>query len=334
MKNAIDFQELRRQERQRIRSSKNKSIGGRVGASVGTDGNAKNDAEPSILQSSSPPSHQIVHPDQSNSNTCTSNQSSLAPYESMLPQNKLSKDIHRISCGGSSPTMIDSVFYAQNFLSPTQAQEIMSWLQSIPEYSHHGPKRGTPVIRQTEREEIVEHNGKWTRLKHARRKVALFDGTISNLPPILHRVSNTLVAIGAFPSSHPPNHVLINEYQPGEGIMPHTDGPAYESCTATISFGCSDVIFKLWPRQQHHDTESHSTSIQPVADLPALEVILHGNGSLVLFTNDAYLNHCHEIREGVLEEITSSNGVCGNDVNGGTLVKRGYRISLTFRCKK
>ena len=115
----------------------------------------------------------------------------------------------------------------------------------------------------------------------------------------------------------------------GEGIMPHTDGPAYDSCTATISLGGSDVIFKLWPRQRH-DTElpTSSTNAQP-----SLEVILHGNGSLVLFTNDAYLYHLHEISE-VLEERTSSSGICGNDVKGGTLVKRGYRISLTFRCKK
>jgi len=190
----------------------------------------------------------------------------------------------------------------------------------------------------------MEHNGKWTRLKHANRKVALFDGTICNLPSVLQRLSNTLVAIGAFHPSHPPNHVLINEYQPGEGIMPHTDGPAYKSCTATISLGGSDVIFKLWPRQQHANSELHEhsasastfTSTQSVTEdnKPSLEVILHGNGSLVLFTNDAYLNHCHEIREGILEETTSLNGVCGNDVDGGTLVKRGYRISLTFRCKK
>mmetsp|Transcript_29491 Transcript_29491/g.62145 ORF Transcript_29491/g.62145 Transcript_29491/m.62145 type:complete len:322 (+) Transcript_29491:112-1077(+) len=319
MQNAIDFQELRRQERRRIRSSKKKSSPSDSSATVGvgTGVNAKSELDNSNLHSLSPSSKQDSYPS--------------TAYETLLPQNELSKEIYRIR----TPTMIDSVFYSQNFLSSIQEREIMSWLQSIPEYSHHESRRSVPVGSQNEREESREHNGKWTRLEHARRKVALFDATICIFPHVLQRLSKTLVAIGAFPSSHPPNHVLINEYNPGEGIMPHTDGPAYESRTATISLGGSDVIFKLWPRENHDYRDSQSTCIQPVTELqPSLEVILHGKGSLVLFTDDAYLNHCHEICEGVLEEMTSSNGICGNDIKGGTKVTRGYRVSLTFRCKK
>ena len=116
--------------------------------------------------------------------------------------------------------------------------------------------------------------------------------------------------------------------------MPHTDGPAYESRTATISLGGSDVIFNLWPRQHYDGTgDATTSSIRPEKHQPSLEVILHGCGSLIVFADDAYLNHCHEIRE-VLEETTSANGICGNDVKGGTLIRRGHRVSLTFRHKK
>ncbi|CAI5495737.1 unnamed protein product, partial [Closterium sp. Naga37s-1] len=38
-----------------------------------------------------------------------------------------------------------------------------------------------------------------------------------------------------FPS--PINHVLVNEYQEGQGIMPHQDGPAYFPCVAILSLG-------------------------------------------------------------------------------------------------
>lgn len=31
------------------------------------------------------------------------------------------------------------------------------------------------------------------------------------------------------------NHVLINEYRPGEGIMAHQDGPLYTSAVAILS---------------------------------------------------------------------------------------------------
>ncbi len=39
-----------------------------------------------------------------------------------------------------------------------------------------------------------------------------------------------------------PNHVLINEYQPGQGIMPHEDGAAYWPVVATVSLGAPIVL--------------------------------------------------------------------------------------------
>ena len=38
-----------------------------------------------------------------------------------------------------------------------------------------------------------------------------------------------------FTSGKGPNHVLVNEYLPGQGIMPHTDGPLFHPTIATVS---------------------------------------------------------------------------------------------------
>lgn len=38
------------------------------------------------------------------------------------------------------------------------------------------------------------------------------------------------------------NHVLINEYKPGQGIMAHEDGQAYAPVTATVSLGAVGVL--------------------------------------------------------------------------------------------
>ena len=38
------------------------------------------------------------------------------------------------------------------------------------------------------------------------------------------------------------NHILINEYLPGQGIMAHTDGPAYSPVVATISTGSGQIL--------------------------------------------------------------------------------------------
>jgi alkylated DNA repair protein alkB family protein 6 len=47
-----------------------------------------------------------------------------------------------------------------------------------------------------------------------------------------------------------PNHVLINEYEPGQGIMPHEDGAAYWPVVATISLG-SAIVFDIYEKNPH-----------------------------------------------------------------------------------
>ena len=305
MATIIDFRELRRRERRRLRSTVEEE------AASSTKSNDKSSTA------------EVTESDQNQ--PLLQNACDLTPYETLLPQNMLSED-NRIK---SDAATIDSVFYAEQFLPSQRAHEISTWLQTIPDYAQATDNR--KHIGLSEEEISLQHNGKWTHLTHARRRVALFDGTLPSyqLPPILQRLSNTLVTIGAF--SSPPNHVLVNEYQPGEGIMPHTDGPAYESRTATISMGGSDVIFKLRPRQYFDGKNDTCASNN---NQPKLEVVLHGNGSLIVFRDEAYLNHTHEIAEGVSEEITEP-GICGNDDGGNPIiVKRGYRISLTFRSKR
>lgn len=39
-----------------------------------------------------------------------------------------------------------------------------------------------------------------------------------------------------------PNHVLVNAYQPGEGILPHEDGPLYHPAVAILGLGAPAVV--------------------------------------------------------------------------------------------
>jgi alkylated DNA repair protein alkB family protein 6 len=38
------------------------------------------------------------------------------------------------------------------------------------------------------------------------------------------------------------NHLLINDYPSGVGIMPHTDGPAYRAKVVVLSIGSYALI--------------------------------------------------------------------------------------------
>ena len=55
------------------------------------------------------------------------------------------------------------------------------------------------------------------------------------LPPLnwCHINADIILHSGLTPTV--PNHVLINEYLPGQGILPHTDGPLYVPIVVTIS---------------------------------------------------------------------------------------------------
>ena len=57
------------------------------------------------------------------------------------------------------------------------------------------------------------------------------------LPGWVGAVCDALVRSGVFPPDAPPNHVLLNEYQPEQGIDAHRDGPLYAPRVAIVSLG-------------------------------------------------------------------------------------------------
>ncbi|BGP19795.1 hypothetical protein JCM10213_003104 [Rhodosporidiobolus nylandii] len=65
-----------------------------------------------------------------------------------------------------------------------------------------------------------------------------------------------------------PNHCLVNEYLPGQGIMPHTDGPSYLPCTTTLSLG-SGTVLCLRSKPAHLASSTPSSSASPSPASPA-----------------------------------------------------------------
>ena len=60
------------------------------------------------------------------------------------------------------------------------------------------------------------------------------------LQPLLQRLARDTGAFGA--AQELPNHVLLNAYLPGQGIMPHQDGPLYHPGVCIVSLGAPAVI--------------------------------------------------------------------------------------------
>ncbi|GAA5827765.1 hypothetical protein JCM11251_007664 [Rhodosporidiobolus azoricus] len=115
-----------------------------------------------------------------------------------------------------------------------------------------------------------------------------------------------------------PNHCLVNEYLPSQGILPHTDGPAYLPCTTTLSLG-SHTVLCLRSKPAHltpfsssapnpspsttattstdaDDNDQPPSSAAPSTDeIQKIDLFLPPRSLLVL-TGDLYSNWLHGIQ--------------------------------------
>ena len=148
--------------------------------------------------------------------------------------------------------------------------------------------------------------------------------------PVVERIS----ALGIFDDApHGINHCLINEYLPGQGIMPHEDGDAYYPVVATVSLGGSLVLDVTEKRKTDGDVATEDPK-----ELKRWR-ILQEPRSLLLTTGSAYTDTLHGIAE-TTEDSNLGPGKVANwsllgdreaiEANGGCNA-RTDRISLTYR---
>ena len=147
------------------------------------------------------------------------------------------------------------------------------------------------------------------------------------LPVWVQSVCEALVRAGVFPADAPPNHVLLNQYEPGQGIQPHKDGPLYAPLVAILSLGSSASF----------DFVRDDTERAPLASL-----LLPRRGLLV-FSDDAYHKHLHSVpacltdgdRPNLIRCDRSGLGSSAGDVDGASSPPppppRSRRLSLTVR---
>ncbi|EPQ55965.1 hypothetical protein GLOTRDRAFT_116081 [Gloeophyllum trabeum ATCC 11539] len=122
-------------------------------------------------------------------------------------------------------------------------------------------------------------------------------GWLNQSPDIIKRLSNT----GAYANSAhgAPNHVILNEYLPGQGIMPHQDGPTYHPLVGTISLG-SHAVFHYYEYKENAQLPEPSQTLndsgrgRAVNPEPVLSVLLEPR-SLIITTSRLYTNHLHGI---------------------------------------
>lgn len=186
---------------------------------------------------------------------------------------------------GSVPTVI----YLPDFITDEEEQHLLNTIYTAPV-------------------------SKWKVLKN--RRLQNWGGIVhekgllaQDLPPWLTRITAKIYEkSGLFPSAI--NHVLINEYLPDQGIMPHQDGPAYYPVVAILSLG-SPVVMDFTPHPSlrlsteplgNKETQNMANerpmlmSADRSSDKhPPFPVVLMPR-SLLIFKDEAYSDYLHGIK--------------------------------------
>ncbi|XP_075690573.1 putative RNA/DNA demethylase ALKBH6 [Rhinoderma darwinii] len=163
----------------------------------------------------------------------------------------------------------------------------------------------------------------WGGLPHPRGMVP------EKLPTWLQTYTDKISSLDVF-GGNCANHVLVNEYNPGEGIMPHEDGPLYYPTVTTINLGSHTVLDFYLPLNRQCSEEEDQVPMTE-EQRHVLSLLLEPQ-SLFILREDLYKNYLHGIRpltQDTLDHKVANLNPC--TAQAEETLNRRTRISLTIR---
>ncbi|CAC5378474.1 ALKBH6 [Mytilus coruscus] len=203
------------------------------------------------------------------------------------------------------PEAPPTIYYIPEFITPEEEQRLMNSVYAAPK----------PKWTQLSNRRLQN----WGGLPHPKGMVA------EDIPQWLKTYIDKIGTLGIFGDCLP-NHVLVNEYEAGQGIMPHEDGPLFYPVVSTISLGSHTFLDFYRPISE--DTQD-STSFQ---DRYLTSVLLQPR-SLILVCDDMYKTFLHGIEDRTTDHVTDKvvNLSQCEGISIGETLSRKTRISLTIR---
>ncbi|KAK2588763.1 hypothetical protein KPH14_001643 [Odynerus spinipes] len=203
-------------------------------------------------------------------------------------------------------------------------------VKEIPESAQYIPNF---ITEEEEREIIKNVNSvplpKWTQLSHRRLQnwggIPHPKGMIAEqIPNWLNTYISKVTSLNIFEAEKQPNHVLINEYLPGQGIMAHSDGPLFYPTVTTITCG-SHTLLDFYKRNDIMELQ------QPELNFS----LLLERRSLLILKGELYHDYLHAIAETCTDTISRKTvknlDICMEQYTEGQVLQRGTRLSLTIR---
>lgn len=204
-----------------------------------------------------------------------------------------------------------TVYYFPNFI--TESEEALLFQQV---YSAPKPKWVHLSGRKLQN---------WGGLPHPRGMLT------ENLPDWLQKYAEKISCLGLF-DGKVANHVLVNEYLPGEGIMPHEDGPLYFPTVTTISLGSHTMLDFYRPVSKEQEGDSEQVTMPQTEEERHFLSLLVEARSLLVLREDMYVKYLHGIKN-VSSDVITENvaNVASCNTKPGEMLNRGTRVSLTVR---
>eukprot|EP00758_Cryptobia_borreli_P018744 Tbor_TRINITY_DN7418_c0_g1::TRINITY_DN7418_c0_g1_i1::g.14572::m.14572/K10768/ALKBH6; alkylated DNA repair protein alkB homolog 6 len=219
---------------------------------------------------------------------------------------------------------IDGVYYIPDYISKIEEEQMLIHIKNTPD------ELKTKLQKRTVQE--------WGCVMCPTCSKSFVADT--SVPPWSQKVFEMLTYDGIFSPSIFPNNVRIHEYEKGEGIAPHVDGPIYVPLVATISLASTSVMYFYPKRDPYTDPMEHYNDTfkfdgEIAKQTPHMAVVMEPR-SLLIFKGDAYNNYPHSVSDKHIDVL--SKEVSGPVVNRALLsdpnmteVKRDYRVGVTVR---
>lgn len=194
-----------------------------------------------------------------------------------------------------------TAYYVSEFISDNEEKVILSNIYGVPK----------PKWTQLSNRRLQN----WGGIPHNKGMIA------ESIPPWLDKYLERIHNLNLMDGKRP-NHILINEYLPGQGIMPHLDGDLFHSTITTISVGSHIILNFFKP------TTDNDKTIEPV-----FSFLLEPRSLLVLQDKlfSYYLHGIEEIYEDILDASVVNLHMCSNKYVKESKIKRETRVSLTIR---
>ncbi|XP_067831057.1 alpha-ketoglutarate-dependent dioxygenase alkB homolog 6 [Heptranchias perlo] len=218
------------------------------------------------------------------------------------------------NCGPSElePHRVDqapaTVYYIPNFITVSEENYLLQQVYNSPK-----PKWTQLSGRRLQN---------WGGLPHSRGMLA------EKLPDWLDKYIKKISSLGLF-AGKVANHVLVNEYKPGEGIMPHEDGPLYFPTVTTISLGSQTLLDFYHPIKR--ENEEIEVFFPQTEDNRYFLSLLLEPRSLLVLQDDMYVKYLHGIRPVVEDIVTEKIANLKSCSTKFGAISRTTRISLTIR---